>query len=155
MPGLAGHWHVSYYASLQAQNFPAHKPRDLRIPSAQAMTHVAWSCDGKRLAAVGVDKATRLWAPETSVSLRMLHYVCSLTRRPQMEYRAAIHFSGGHSDDVDHVSWNPTHPELFCTSSQRDRRVVFWDARRKGIERISILTLTICFKKVATCNRSN
>ena len=79
MPGLAGHWHVSYYASLQAQNFPAHKPRDLRIPSAQAMTHVAWSCDGKRLAAVGVDKATRLWAPETSVSLRSLHYVRSPT----------------------------------------------------------------------------
>ena len=43
------------------------------------MTHVAWSCDGKRLAAVGVDKVTRLWAPETSVSLHMLHYVRSLT----------------------------------------------------------------------------
>lgn len=51
-----------------------------------------------------------------------------------MEYRAASHFSGGHSDDVDHVSWNPTHPELFCTSSQKDRRIVFWDARRKGLD---------------------
>ena len=39
------------------------------------MTHVAWSCDGKRLAAVGIDKATRLWAPEISVSLCMFHYV--------------------------------------------------------------------------------
>lgn len=37
------------------------------------MTHVAWSCDGKRLAAVGIDKVTRIWAPETSVRLRMLH----------------------------------------------------------------------------------
>ena len=39
------------------------------------MTHVAWSCDGKCLAAVGIDKATRLWAPEISVSLCMFHYV--------------------------------------------------------------------------------
>jgi len=48
-----------------------------------------------------------------------------------MEARAATHFSGGHADDVDYVSWNPTHPELFCTSSQKDRRIVFWDARRE------------------------
>ena len=39
-------------------------------------------------------------------------------------------FSGGHSDDVDYMSWNPTHPDLFCTSSQKDRKIVFWDARR-------------------------
>ena len=50
-----------------------------------------------------------------------------------MESRSATSFSGGHSDDVDYVSWNPTHPELFCTSSQKDRRIVFWDARRKPI----------------------
>lgn len=49
----------------------------------------------------------------------------------QMEARAATHFSGGHSEDVDYISWNPTHPELFCTSSQKDRRIVFWDARRE------------------------
>jgi WD40 repeat protein len=48
-----------------------------------------------------------------------------------MEFRSATSFSGGHSDDVDYVSWNPTHPELFCTSSQKDRRIVFWDARRE------------------------
>lgn len=47
-----------------------------------------------------------------------------------MEMRAATNFSGGHSDDVDYVSWNPTHPDLFCTSSQKDRRIVFWDARQ-------------------------
>ncbi|KAI6152368.1 WD40-repeat-containing domain protein [Pisolithus tinctorius] len=98
---------------LHAQNFPAHKPRDLRIPSPQAITHVAWSCDGKRLAAVGIDKITRLWTPETS-----------------MEFRSATNFSGGHSDEVDYVSWNPTHSDLFCTSSQKDKRVVFWDARQ-------------------------
>jgi len=77
------------------------------------MTHVAWSCDGKRLAGVGIDKIVRVWTPEKS-----------------MEYRSSATFSGGHSDDVDYVSWNPTHPELFCTSSQKDRRIVFWDARQ-------------------------
>ena len=33
------------------------------------MTHVAWSCDGKKLAAVGIDKITRVWSPEKSVSV--------------------------------------------------------------------------------------
>ena len=32
------------------------------------MTHVAWNCDGKKLAAVGIDKITRVWSPEKSVS---------------------------------------------------------------------------------------
>ncbi|KAL4081453.1 hypothetical protein V8B97DRAFT_2014302 [Scleroderma yunnanense] len=96
-------FHTTFAArGLHAQNFPAHKPRDLRIPSPQAITHVAWSCDGKRLAAVGIDKITRVWNPETS-----------------MEFRSATHFSGGHSDDVDHMSWNPIHPDLFCTSWNR------------------------------------
>ena len=45
--------------------------------------------------------------------------------------RAASLYAGGHTDDADYVSWNPTHPELFCTSSQKDRRIVFWDARRE------------------------
>ena len=48
----------------------------------------------------------------------------------QMEIRAASIYSGAHADDVDHVSWNPTHPELFVSSSQKDRKIVFWDARR-------------------------
>jgi len=47
-----------------------------------------------------------------------------------MEVRSASTFAGGHSDDVDHLSWNPTHPDLFCTSSQKDKRIVFWDARQ-------------------------
>jgi hypothetical protein len=47
-----------------------------------------------------------------------------------MEIRAASLYSGAHADDVDHVAWNPTHPELFVSSSQKDRKVVFWDARR-------------------------
>ncbi|KAJ6616282.1 WD40-repeat-containing domain protein [Mycena sp. CBHHK59/15] len=99
--------------------FSAFKPRDYRYHSQQAMTHVAWSCDGKRLAAVGIDKGTRVWVPEKGV--RLLH---------GMEQKHASTFTGAHSDDVDYVSWNPTHPDLFCTSSQKDRRIVFWDARQ-------------------------
>ena len=52
------------------------KPRDIRIHSEQAMTRLAWSCGGRHLAAIGVDKVNRSCAPETSV--RMLHYVHSL-----------------------------------------------------------------------------
>ncbi|PPQ79523.1 hypothetical protein CVT25_003405 [Psilocybe cyanescens] len=106
--------HTTFAArGVHPPTFSAFKPRDYRFPSTQAMTHVAWSCDGKKLAAVGIDKLTRVWNPEKS-----------------MDSRSATVYSGGHSDDVDYLSWNPTHPELFCTSSQRDRRIVFWDARQ-------------------------
>ncbi|KAL6309854.1 WD40-repeat-containing domain protein [Sparassis latifolia] len=106
--------HTTFAArGIHAPTFSAFRPRDIRIPSPQSMNHIAWSCDGKRLGAVGIDKVVRVWWPEKS-----------------MELRSATIFSGGHSDDVDYMSWNPTHPELFCTSSQRDRRIVFWDARQ-------------------------
>jgi hypothetical protein len=36
------------------------------------MNHVAWSCDGKKLAAVGIDKTTRVWVPEKSVRFVLL-----------------------------------------------------------------------------------
>lgn len=50
------------------------------MPSPQAMTHVAWNCDGKKLAAVGIDKITRVWAPEKSVNLKavLIQSVCFL-----------------------------------------------------------------------------
>ncbi|KAH9988415.1 WD40-repeat-containing domain protein [Russula vinacea] len=97
--------------------FSAFRPRDVRITSTQAITHIAWSCDGKKLAAVGIDRMVRVFQPEKS-----------------METRSASLFSGAHSDEVDYVAWNPTHPELFCSSSQKDRRIVFWDARRPPVQ---------------------
>ncbi|KAJ3505953.1 hypothetical protein NMY22_g17404 [Coprinellus aureogranulatus] len=106
--------HTTFEArGIHPPTFSALKPRDYRLPGSQAYTHVAWSCDGKRLAAVGVEKTTRIWNPDKSI-----------------EYRSATAYSGGHTDEVDYISWNPTHPDLFCTSSQRDRRIVFWDARQ-------------------------
>ncbi|KZT05641.1 WD40 repeat-like protein [Laetiporus sulphureus 93-53] len=115
--------HTTFAArGLHAPTFSAFRPRDIRIPSPQSMNHVAWNCDGRRLGAVGIDKAVRLWYPEKS-----------------MEMRSATLFSGGHTDDVDYLSWNPTHPDLFCTSSQKDRRIVFWDARQtRYIQQINL-----------------
>ena len=77
------------------------------------MNHVAWNCDGKKLAAVGIDKLTRVWNPEKNI-----------------DARSATNYAGGHVDDVDYISWNPTHPDLFATSSQKEKKLVFWDARR-------------------------
>jgi len=31
---------------------------------------------------------------------------------------------------VEHVAWNPTHPELLCSTSRKDMKVAFWDARQ-------------------------
>ncbi|KAI0775391.1 WD40-repeat-containing domain protein [Irpex lacteus] len=106
--------HTTFAArGIHPPNFSAFKPRDIRIPSHQGMTSIAWNCDGKRLGAVGIDKVVRIWWPDKSVDVR-----------------SASTYTGGHTDDVDHLSWNPTHPDLFCTSSQKDKRIVFWDARQ-------------------------
>lgn len=68
-----------------------------------------------------------------------------------MELRSATTFPGGHSDDVDYIAWNPTHPELFCTSSQKDRRVVFWDGRRElHLFQTRIFASSVSFKKAET-----
>ncbi|OBZ70055.1 THO complex subunit 3 [Grifola frondosa] len=105
--------HVRILIAVAPPTFSAFRPREVRFQSPQLMNHVAWSCDGRKLAAVGIDKVARVWSPEKT-----------------MEPRASANFSGAHSDDVDYVSWNPTHPELFCTSSQKDKRIVLWDGRQ-------------------------
>ncbi|KAI0057557.1 WD40 repeat-like protein [Artomyces pyxidatus] len=120
--------HTTFAArGVHTPTFSAFRPRDVRITSSQAMTHVAWNCDGKKLAAVGIDRIARVWQPEKS-----------------MEMRTASLYSGGHTDDADYVSWNPTHPELFCSSSQKDRRIVFWDARQsRHIQQITLKILPV------------
>ncbi|EJD01319.1 WD40 repeat-like protein [Fomitiporia mediterranea MF3/22] len=106
--------HITHISrGVHTPSFSSFQPRDLRFTSIHPVTHVAWSCDGRRLASVGIDKAVRIWTPEKS-----------------LESRSAVQYVGGHDYDVDYVTWNPTHPELFCTSSQRDRKIVFWDARQ-------------------------
>ncbi|KAF7332395.1 WD-REPEATS-REGION domain-containing protein [Mycena kentingensis (nom. inval.)] len=108
--------------AIHPPTFSAFKPRDYKQHTQLAMNHVAWSCDGKRLAGVGMDSKARVWMPDKG-----------------MDTKSATLFSGGHSDEVDYVSWNPTHPDLFCTSSQKDRRVVFWDTRQmRHVQQVSL-----------------
>ena len=58
----------------QAPTFSAFRPREFfRFNTPQAMTHVAWSCDGRKLGAVGVDKIARVWQPDKSVRV----FLCS------------------------------------------------------------------------------
>ncbi|KAH9017948.1 hypothetical protein EDB85DRAFT_1874170, partial [Lactarius pseudohatsudake] len=83
-------------------------PRDICIMSTQVITHIVWSCEGKKLAAVGIDGMMPVWPVGVS------------PRKSMMETRSVSLFFGAHSDEVDYVAWNPTHPELFCSSSQKD-----------------------------------
>ncbi|KXN92347.1 THO complex subunit 3 [Leucoagaricus sp. SymC.cos] len=138
--------HTTFAArGIHPPNFSAFKPKDFRHPTTQAITHVAWNCDGKKLAGVGIDKTAKVWNPDKPVGLN--------TRLP-LEYRSATAYSGGHSDDVDYVSWNPTHPELFCTSSQKDRRIVFWDARQSRFIQQCSLKVTPTYTQYSLDGRS-
>ncbi|KIY71532.1 WD40 repeat-like protein [Cylindrobasidium torrendii FP15055 ss-10] len=102
-------------------NFSTFRPRDYRLPGSSAASHVAWSCDGKKLAAVGNDRTTRVWHAEKPIDVR-----------------SAMSFTGSASE-VDYVAWHPIHPELFITSSQSDKRILFWDARQsKSTQQVSL-----------------
>ena len=103
------------------------------------IAHVSWSCDGRKLASVGTDKSVRVWTPEKSVSAIQICFSCfrhfqsenfNFIFHVQLEPRTASQYLNGHENEVDYVTWNPAHPDLFCSSSQKDRRVVFWDIRR-------------------------
>lgn len=84
--------HTTYVArAVHTPNFSAFRPRDIKISSPHAMSHVAWSCDGKKLAAVGIDKITRVWQPEKSVHPRPCHKKqCSFLSRWNFELLHSI-----------------------------------------------------------------
>lgn len=71
---------------------------------------LGWSIDGRRLASSASDRTIRIWTPERSVD-----------HRATSELR-------GHTDAIEQLAWNPTHPESLASASS-DRTVKFWDIR--------------------------
>lgn len=74
-------------------------PKELKGGHHRAVRCLAWSCDGRKLASGGSDKAVRIWQPERA----------SLDRSSQ-ELR-------GHTDTVEALVWDPTNPERVATAA--------------------------------------
>ncbi|KAF9181070.1 hypothetical protein BGZ50_005746 [Haplosporangium sp. Z 11] len=97
--------------------FPSLKSREYRAHKATVHT-VGWNSDGRRLASGSVDKTARVWNPERTSD-----------PRSSLELR-------GHTDSVDQLQWDPTHPDHLATASS-DRTVRIWDARSgKSIHKV-------------------
>ncbi|KAI8075296.1 WD40-repeat-containing domain protein [Gongronella butleri] len=71
---------------------------------------VAWNCDGRRLASGSVDKTARVWIPHRGTDIKH-----------SLELK-------GHTDSVDQLDWDPTHPDRLATASC-DKTVRIWDQR--------------------------
>ncbi|KAI8377876.1 WD40-repeat-containing domain protein [Radiomyces spectabilis] len=71
---------------------------------------VAWNSDGRKLASGSVDKTARVWTPHRGTDIR---YSIELK---------------GHTDSVDQLDWDPTHPDRLATASC-DKTVRIWDQR--------------------------
>ena len=67
---------------------------------------VAWSPDGRRVAAGGLDEAVQIWDAQSGTNL--------------LTYR-------GHSNDVEHIAWSPDGTRIASVS--RDATVQVWDAK--------------------------
>lgn len=71
---------------------------------------MGWNTDARRLASAGVDKVVRVWTPERS-----------------LDVRSSIELKG-HTETVEALAWDPTHPERLATAST-DKTVRLWDIR--------------------------
>jgi len=70
---------------------------------------VAWNSNGQRLASGSTDKTARVWALDDH------------RKGKEIELK-------GHTDSVDQLCWDPTHPDQLATASA-DKTVRVWDAR--------------------------
>lgn len=100
---------------LRPPNFAAYKaPKEIKGGHHRASVRcLGWSTDARRLASGGTDKVVRVWTPERS-----------LAERSAVELR-------GHTDTVDALVWDPTHPERTATASS-DKTVRVWDIRSQA-----------------------
>ncbi|KAG0239968.1 hypothetical protein BGW41_007363 [Actinomortierella wolfii] len=94
---------IASFSTLKGREYRGHK---------SSVHTVGWSCDGRKLASGSVDKTARIWAPERLYDSRSSN---------SFELR-------GHSESVDQLCWDPTHPDHLATASG-DKTVRIWDAR--------------------------
>ncbi|KAI7848040.1 WD40-repeat-containing domain protein [Circinella umbellata] len=88
--------------------FERHKTREYKGHKEKVHT-VAWNSDGRRIASGSVDKTARVWNPH----------------RPELKYSTELK---GHTDSVDQLDWDPTHPDRLATASC-DKTARLWDQR--------------------------
>ncbi|KAL1916430.1 uncharacterized protein VTP21DRAFT_5621 [Calcarisporiella thermophila] len=72
---------------------------------------VHWNCEGRKLASGSVDKTVRIWTPDRGTDVRYSYEL------------------KGHTDSVDQLRWDPTHPDRLATASC-DGTVRIWDQRQ-------------------------
>ncbi|KAI7877754.1 WD40 repeat-like protein [Lichtheimia hyalospora FSU 10163] len=89
--------------------FSKHKLREYKGHKEKVHT-VAWNSDGRKLASGSVDKTARVWTPHRGTDIR---YSVELK---------------GHTDSVDQLDWDPTHPDRLATASC-DKTARIWDQR--------------------------
>lgn len=89
--------------------------------SACSVRALGWSIDGRRLASSASDRTIRIWTPERSVDARATSELL------------------GHTDAVEQLSWDPTHPEHLA-SAAGDRSVKLWDIRTPSAPSSTVAT---------------
>lgn len=97
---------------LRPPHFESYKPpKEIKGGHHRASVRcLGWSTDARRLASGGTDKTVKVWTPERS-----------LAERSSVELK-------GHTETVDALAWDPTHPERVATASS-DKTVRVWDIR--------------------------
>mmetsp|Transcript_25471 Transcript_25471/g.71224 ORF Transcript_25471/g.71224 Transcript_25471/m.71224 type:complete len:318 (-) Transcript_25471:351-1304(-) len=92
--------------------FATYKSRELFGHKEKVYT-VAWSCDGRRLASGSLDKTARVWSLDVANQGKLM--------KPDFQLN-------GHSQSVDTLCWDPSHPDKLATASN-DKAVRIWDTR--------------------------
>ncbi|KAF8339034.1 WD40-repeat-containing domain protein [Cantharellus anzutake] len=104
------------------------KPKEVRTSS----NTVLWSCDGRRLISCGHERGIRVWTPSNRYP-----------NAAQFEERSTTSLTGSLTNAVNCAATHPTNPDLICGGSRLDKKLVFWDQRRKSDYRVVELTQSV------------